>query len=151
MNLLNDLIQVGFLHNVEDQLLEARTSLYEGPSDGDLDTEHHDEEPKDLGPRHYGLSKVDRKKMYDSFIETYGIKQILLENKDSEDDILYAEIGFMRFVFSRTLAEIRTIRQACWRLAGDMAVYQSRHRIEGVTFYTLLVDQRYSFNPPAHN
>ena len=141
MRCFEQLIRSKFLVNAAAELERARSRIVESQEDVDHPP-----------LRSYGFDKVTRKKEYQSYLDYYDLRSLMSEVVQAKHDMLYyVQINHLIFAFSSDKDLVKDTIRYSYNINGDLPIYSSRHRIGGVTFHTVLIDVRFSFEPMSPN
>jgi hypothetical protein len=140
MGCFEKLVKSHFLANVSAELSLARQTIKK-------------KDDTQLEPS-FVYNRKERKRIYDEFVyEYYVIEDIIdqLREDDSSDLIYYFQIQHIVFIYSQTKRQLLEAVKYSYNLNGDIPFCMSRHRINGYTLYTALIDTRLQFNPLSPN
>ena len=141
MGCFDKLVRSRFLANVSTELELARRTI------------------QSMGQSHFpaslpGSRKV-RKKVYDNYLYQYylldEINGMVLEEEPQKDMVYYIQLDHIIFVYSRTKKLIDEAVMYSYNVNGDLPFYRGKHRIEGYTFHTVLIDTRLNVIPYSPN
>jgi hypothetical protein len=139
MKCFERLVQSNFLTNVQNELQLARQTLEQ-----DRQVEH--------GFKVYSGDKRIKRIVYNKCVKQFGLiesmEQALQENTQL---LFYISIDHLIFAFSTLKSQIDDAIRHSYNLSGDFPLHRGRHRINGVTFHTVLIDTRFSFPPASPN
>jgi len=139
MKCFERLVQSNFLSNVQSELQLAREVIEQ-----DRQVEH--------GFKVFSGDKRIKRVFYQRCVTQFDLvnsmEQALKENTKL---LFYISIDHLIFAFSSLKSQIDDAIRHSYNLSGDFPLYRGRHRINGVTFHTVLIDTRFSFPPTSPN
>jgi len=135
MNCYKQLVQSKFLANASKELARARKVLHDG------------EAPLFETTLHY--NKLDRKYVYDCYVEDYmllaEIEHQFDPTVDYKDVVFYMEEDYLLFIYSRSRNLLKEAVMYSYTVHGDIPIHKSRHTINGKVWFTALIDTRMPF------
>lgn len=140
MRCFESLVKSKFLANVSNELSLARQAVRSMS--------------QTLFPATHFADKRDRKKLYDDYVYQYYIVEEIRDSlKESTDpDIIYfLQLDHMTCFYCLTKSLVTEAVMYNYNLFGYIPIYNGRHRIDGYTVYTSIIDTRMSFQPFSPN
>lgn len=139
MGCFENLVKSHFLDNVSAELRLARRTI---KSVG---------QPS-LQPYLY-VNKRAKKELYNHYVYQYYLLEEMQESPLFEDRkmIYYIEFENLGFIYSRSKIQIDESISYNYNVYGQIPLSRSKHRINGFTVYTALIDTRFSFIPHSPN
>lgn len=139
MKCFERLLQSNFLANVRSELQLARETLREAKQ-------------VEEGFKTYSKDRRSRRTVYNRCIQQFDLIQSMEESLTENTQLLfYIQIDYLIFAFSSKKAQIDDAIRHSYNLSGDLPFYRGRHKINGITFHTVLIDTRFSFIPMSPN
>lgn len=139
MKCFERLIESNFLANVRSELELARDVIAK-------------DDEVEAGFKVYGLDPKSRKLSYKTLVSKYNLIEAIKESIKDDSDLLYfIKIEHIVFAFSRKKAQIEDAIRHSYNLNGDLPFFRSKHKIQGNTFHTMVIDTRFSFTPMSPN
>lgn len=139
MKCFERLVQSSFLANVRSELQLARETLKQARQ-------------VEEGFRTYSNDRRSRRIVYNKCIQQFHLIQSMEESLTENTQLLfYLQIEHLIFAFSSKKAQIDDAIRHSYNLSGDLPFYRGRHKINGITFHTVLIDTRFSFTPMSPN
>ena len=140
MGCFEKLVKSKFLANVSSELSLARERI----------------QTADLAqfPAIHCFNKVEKKLVYDDYIyHYYMLEEILDSIKESlaKDTLFYIEVDHITFMYSANQNQVKEAILYSYNVNGLIPLYKGRHRLDGVTMYTAMIDTRIHFTPVAPN
>lgn len=140
MRCFESLVKSKFLANVSNELSLARQAIRSMS--------------QTLFPTTYYADKRDRKGLYDEYVYQYfvieEIQDTLKESIDS-DMIYFLQCDHMTCFYSLKKNLVAEAVEYNYNLFGYIPIYNGRHRVNGYTVYTSIIDTRMSFQPFSPN
>ncbi len=101
------------------------------------------------------VSRKRKKAIYDDIVEGYGLLMDMRANLDDYVDdagtIYYYHFDHLVFIYSKNIKQIDEALRYSFNNNGEIPLCRSRHRIDGVTVHTALIDTRILFKPATTN
>lgn len=139
MKCFDRLVQSNFLTNIRSELQLARETLKQAKQ-------------VEEGYKTYSSDKRSRRIIYNKCVEQFDLIKSMEESQSENTQLLfYIQIDHLIFAFSSKKAQIDDAVRHSYNLSGDLPFYRGRHKINGITFHTVLIDTRFSFTPTSPN
>lgn len=139
MKCFERLVESNFLANVRSELQLAREAIRQ-------------EKQVQEGFRVYSKDKRSRRVVYTRCVEQFDLIKSMEESLTENSQLLfYIQIDYIIFAFSSKKAQIDDAIRHSYNLSGDLPFYRGKHKINGITFHTALIDTRFSFTPISPN
>lgn len=139
MKCFERLVQSSFLANVRSELELARETLKQAKQ-------------VEEGFRTYSNDRKSRRVVYNRCVQQFDLIRSIEESLTENTQLLfYLQIDYLIFAFSSKKAQIDDAIRHSYNLSGDLPFYRGRHKINGITFHTVLIDTRFSFLPMSPN
>ena len=140
MGCFENLVKSKFLANVSSQLSLARERILTADSA--------------QFPAIHNFNKADKKLVYDDYVyHYYMIEEILDSIKENlaKDTLFYIEVDHITFMYSANQSQVKDAIKYSYNVNGLLPLYKGRHRLDGITMYTAMIDTRIHFTPVAPN
>lgn len=139
MKCFERLVESNFLANAHSELHLAREA-------------RRQEKQVQKGFRTYSNDKRSRRVVYMKCVEQFDLIKSMEETLTENDYLLfYIQIDYLIFAFSSKKSQIDGAIRHNYNLSGDLPFYRGKHKINGTTFHTVLIDTRFSFTPMSPN
>lgn len=105
-------------------------------------------------PTTHNFTKTKKKLIYDNYVYHYYILEEMLDSIAEgllEDVLIYIEVDHITFMYSISQSQIKQAIKYNYNVNGFIPLYKGRHRLNGITIHTLMVDTRIQFTPVAAN
>jgi len=140
MGCFENLVKSKFLANVSSQLSLARERILTADSA--------------QFPAIHIFNKAEKKLVYDDYVyHYYMIEEILDSIKENlaKDTLFYIEVDHITFMYSANQNQVKDAIKYSYNVNGLIPLYKGRHRLDGITMYTAMIDTRIHFTPVAPN
>lgn len=140
MGCFENLVKSKFLANVSSQLSLARERILTADSA--------------QFPAIHIFNKAEKKLVYDDYVyHYYMIEEILDSIKENlaKDTLFYIEVDHITFMYSANQNQVKDAIKYSYNVNGLLPLYKGRHRLDGITMYTAMIDTRIHFTPVAPN
>jgi hypothetical protein len=140
MGCFENLVKSKFLANVSSQLSLARERILTADSA--------------QFPAIHIFNKAEKKLVYDDYVyHYYMIEEIQDSIKENlaKDTLFYIEVDHITFMYSANQSQVKDAIKYSYNVNGLIPLYKGRHRLDGITMYTAMIDTRIHFTPVAPN
>lgn len=140
MRCFESLVKSKFLANVSNELSLARQAIRTMS--------------QTAFPTNFYCDKRDRKALYDEYVYQYYLLEEIKDTIDNTIDpelIYYVQYDHIMYLYSLVKNQVTDAATYNYNIHGILPLYRGRHRIDGYTVYTALLDTRLTFNPFSPN
>lgn len=106
-----------------------------------------------LAPMHYFNKKAKKQVYNDVLYYNYLLEDMMttMAGYIGTEMIFYFQLDNIIFIYSESKKQIDEAIGYTYNINGDIPFHRSRHRIEGITIHTALIDTRLKFQPISPN
>lgn len=99
------------------------------------------------------VNKRNKKELYGDYIYQFYLTEEMQESplEDDKSMIFFVQYETLAFIYSRSKAQIDESIQYSFNVHGQIPLGRAKHKINGFTVYTALIDTRFSFTPTSPN